>query len=304
MNTKNNIGIYFLGLTAKETSLFERVVSFHITHGLEVALTDDMTEAGLIITATESYHLLESSNKTHVVIVDDNSNEQGDLQICRPLMITKVMACLTDAVNLCKVNQSESTEDTSSGLIDVKIEEAELVINAETVTEDSSSSIQASNETIAIPATTATEETSDNTEKASHHALIIDDSAAIRKQLELELRDAGISSDFAECGEDALEKIKTNHFDLVFLDIIMPGIDGYETCKGIRTNAAFKKTPVIMLSGKTSPLDEVQGVIAGATTYLTKPVKSDKLQETLSRVTKWLENYAPAKTDSKPKESA
>ena len=93
----------------------------------------------------------------------------------------------------------------------------------------------------------------------------------------------------------ALEKIKEQQFDLVFLDIIMPGIDGYETCKAMRATAEYKKTPIIMLSGKTSPLDEVQGVIAGATTYLTKPVKSDKLQETLQRVSKWINNFAATK---------
>jgi len=106
------------------------------------------------------------------------------------------------------------------------------------------------------------------------------------------LRDAGITADFAESGEEALEKIEDTQYYLVFLDIIMPGIDGYETCRSMRTKASYKKTPIIMLSGKTSPLDEVQGVIAGATTYLTKPVKSAMLQETLARVTKWLNNFA------------
>ena len=77
----------------------------------------------------------------------------------------------------------------------------------------------------------------------------------------------------------------------------MPGIDGYETCKRLRATDAYKKTPIIMLSGKTSPLDEVQGVIAGATTYLTKPVKSAMLQETLARVTKWIDNFS--NTDKK-----
>lgn len=106
------------------------------------------------------------------------------------------------------------------------------------------------------------------------------------------MRDAGITADFAESGEEALEKIEDTQYYLVFLDIIMPGIDGYETCRSMRTKASYKKTPIIMLSGKTSPLDEVQGVIAGATTYLTKPVKSAMLQETLARVTKWLNNFA------------
>ena len=140
-----------------------------------------------------------------------------------------------------------------------------------------------------------TQEVENDSQDTGHHALVIDDSAAIRKQLELELRDAGITADFAECGEDALDKIKDTQYDLIFLDIMMPGIDGYDTCKAMRKTEAYKKTPIIMLSGKTSPLDEVQGVIAGATTYLTKPVKSAMLQETLNRVTKWIENYAKSK---------
>ena len=126
----------------------------------------------------------------------------------------------------------------------------------------------------------------------NHHALVVDDSAAIRKQLELELRDANISADFAEDGEKALEKIDANKYDLIFLDIIMPGIDGFETCRQMRTRKELKKTPIIMLSAKTSPLDEVQGVIAGASTYLPKPVKSDQLQKTLARVSKWLDNFS------------
>ncbi|MGB1255324.1 MAG: response regulator [Thiolinea sp.] len=124
-----------------------------------------------------------------------------------------------------------------------------------------------------------------------HFALVVDDSAAIRKQLELELRAAGIGADFAETGEEALEKVAAQSYDLIFLDIIMPGIDGYETCRQMRIRSEMKKTPIIMLSAKTSPLDEVQGVIAGASTYLTKPVKSEQLQKTLKRVSMWLDNF-------------
>lgn len=129
-----------------------------------------------------------------------------------------------------------------------------------------------------------------------HRALVVDDSAAIRKQLELELRQAGIVCDFAETGEEALQKVATHTYDLVFLDIIMPGIDGYEACRQMRMRKEMKKTPIIMLSAKTSPLDEVQGVIAGASTYLTKPVKSDQLQKTLKRVAMWLDNFQQARS--------
>lgn len=152
--------------------------------------------------------------------------------------------------------------------------------------------------------TPSTEQEAQSTETATpdkqqhnYHALVIDDSASIRKQLELELRDAGITCDFAESGEQALEKIENNSFDIVFLDIIMPGMDGYETCKAMRATIEYKKTPIIMLSGKSSPLDEVEGVISGATCYLTKPVKSDMLQQTLNRVTKWIDNFSETKKE-------
>lgn len=123
-------------------------------------------------------------------------------------------------------------------------------------------------------------------------ALVVDDSAAIRKQLELELRIAKIKADFAETGEEALEKSAQKNYDLVFLDIVMPGIDGYEVCKQMRLRDSMKKTPIVMLSGKTSPLDEVQGVIAGASTYLTKPVKHEMFQKTLNRLSTWLSDYS------------
>lgn len=261
MNNNNTLGIHFIGLDAKETAIFDRVVSFNKTHGLEAGVVDDMADADLFVVADSSYSTVEhlSNSKTMVVVANNEDIELGDFQVGRPLMITKVMNLLKDALENAKQKKANGSNAESNA-----------------------------------PSTVAA---SVDVEAKPHHALIIDDSAAIRKQLELELRDAGISSDYAECGEDALEKIKDKdtHYDLIFLDIIMPGIDGYETCKAMRSNPDFKKTPIIMLSGKTTPLDEVQGVIAGATTYLTKPVKSDRLQVTLNRVTKWIDNFAPVK---------
>lgn len=80
-------------------------------------------------------------------------------------------------------------------------------------------------------------------------------------------------------------------YDFIFLDVMMPGIDGYETCGQIRKIAAMKKTPIIMLSAKTSPLDEVKGVMAGCTNYVTKPIKSAEFQNMLGRIMDWLGNY-------------
>ncbi len=137
-----------------------------------------------------------------------------------------------------------------------------------------------------------TPEPSDETTKA-HNILIVDDSAIIHKALQLELQQAHFSSaiDYADTGEQCLECIAKKNYDLIFLDVMMPGIDGYETCTEIRKNPVFKKTPVIMLSAKTSPLDEVKGIMAGCTTYLTKPIQHEDFQKLLSRMDKWLENY-------------
>jgi two-component system cell cycle response regulator len=125
-----------------------------------------------------------------------------------------------------------------------------------------------------------------------YRALVVDDSPAIQKSLELNLAilpQIGVI-DFADSGESAIEKAETNQYDLIFLDVMMPGIDGFETCTQLRKKPEYKKIPIIMVSGKTSPLDEVKGIMAGCTTYLTKPVQPEAFQKLSSRVLAWLEN--------------
>lgn len=282
-NNNNSIGIYFSGLEAKERAIFDRVIAFNATHGLISHNCDDVQSADLVISSEADYSLYENylENQKVLIISNDVGCTSGDLQIKRPLLITRVMKALETLIDQVKLVKDQNIES-------VQIEDETQKVPSGGKDESVKQTSESSDDE--INATPPPEES--NVEHSGHHALIIDDSAAIRKQLELELRDAGITADFAESGEEALEKIEDKEYDLVFLDIIMPGIDGYETCRAMRAKASYKRTPIIMLSGKTSPLDEVQGVIAGATTYLTKPVKSAMLQETLSRVTKWLDNFA------------
>ena len=128
-----------------------------------------------------------------------------------------------------------------------------------------------------------------------YNVLVVDDSPSMQKMLEIELSqvELNIKTDFADTGEEALKKTEHKHYDFIFLDIMMPGIDGYEVCKTIRKNPDEKKTPIIMLSGKTSPLDEVKGVIAGCTTYLTKPIEHAEFQGVIQRIIKWLDHRKP-----------
>jgi CheY-like chemotaxis protein len=124
-----------------------------------------------------------------------------------------------------------------------------------------------------------------------YRALVVDDSPAIQKSLQINLANLPQISviDFAINGESALEKAGVQQYDLIFLDVMMPGIDGYETCARLRKKQEYKKTPIVMVSGKTSPLDEVKGVMSGCTTYLTKPVQTEAFQQLSSRILVWLE---------------
>ncbi|MDO9212828.1 MAG: response regulator [Methylococcales bacterium] len=126
----------------------------------------------------------------------------------------------------------------------------------------------------------------------SYSVLVVDDSVSIQKSLEINLLTLQHIDhiDFADSGEMALEKIEAKQYDIIFLDVMMPGIDGYETCTRIRQMPLYKKTPIVMVSAKCSPLDEVKGIVAGCTTYLTKPVQNEAFQKLSHRMMEWLAN--------------
>lgn len=116
---------------------------------------------------------------------------------------------------------------------------------------------------------------------ARHRALVVDDSPTVRKQLVLELGSFNISVDTAETGEQGLEMLSNNQYDIIFLDVVMPGADGYAVCKTIRRNIDTKFTPVVMLTSKSSPFDKVRGSLAGCSSYLTKPVDYENFYQVL-----------------------
>lgn len=117
-------------------------------------------------------------------------------------------------------------------------------------------------------------------------ALVVDDSSTIRKQVELELKLLGIRTDAAESGEKAFELLSQRDYDIIFLDVILPGVDGYHICKTIKKDKARKKTPIIMLTSKSSPFDRVKGALAGCDTYLTKPVKQNSFEKAVKKYLK------------------
>jgi twitching motility two-component system response regulator PilG len=107
--------------------------------------------------------------------------------------------------------------------------------------------------------------------------LVVDDSKTIRRTAETLLTKEGCEVYTAVDGFDALSKVADHHPDIIFVDIMMPRLDGYQTCALIKHNKVFKTTPVIMLSSKDGLFDRARGRIVGSEQYLTKPFTRDEL---------------------------
>ena len=107
--------------------------------------------------------------------------------------------------------------------------------------------------------------------------MVIDDSKTIRRTAETLLKKAGCEVITATDGFEALSIIADSRPDIIFVDIMMPRLDGYQTCALIKNNKDFKKTPVIMLSSKDSLFDRARGRVVGSDQYLTKPFTKDEL---------------------------
>jgi twitching motility two-component system response regulator PilG len=107
--------------------------------------------------------------------------------------------------------------------------------------------------------------------------LVIDDSNTIRRSAEIFLKQGGYDVLLAEDGFDALAKVIDHDPDLIFCDILMPRLDGYQTCAIIKRNPKFSDVPVIMLSSKDGLFDKARGRMVGSEDYLTKPFTKDQL---------------------------
>jgi CheY-like chemotaxis protein len=115
--------------------------------------------------------------------------------------------------------------------------------------------------------------------------LAVDDSPLMRTFLQNKLQPYGIQPEFAASGEEALFKISKQHYDLIFLDVMLPGMDGYDVCKMIKKNKDNALMKVVMLTSKDKTFDKIRGTMAGCDSYLTKPVDELKLRAIIERHT-------------------
>lgn len=123
--------------------------------------------------------------------------------------------------------------------------------------------------------------------------LVVDDSSTMRRLMDITLAQLGLNVEFADCGNDALNLVRDRPYSIVFLDVMLPDVDGYRVCKGIKGDKRTRNTPVIMLTSRDSAFDKVRGKMSGADSYLIKPLDRVVLLQT---ITKYLATNAAAGT--------
>jgi twitching motility two-component system response regulator PilG len=122
-----------------------------------------------------------------------------------------------------------------------------------------------------------------STDGTTFKVLVVDDSNTIRRSAEIFLKQGGHEVMLAEDGFDALAKVNDYQPNLIFCDILMPRLDGYQTCAIIKRNAKFNGVPVVMLSSKDGVFDKARGRMVGAQDYLTKPFTKEQLLQAVQQ---------------------
>ena len=113
--------------------------------------------------------------------------------------------------------------------------------------------------------------------------LVVDDSPTVRRQLAVALHRMGLDSEGVNSAREALETLAVRRYELVFVDVIMPEIDGYRLTREIKRNRLLKPMPVVILTSRSSPFDLARGALAGCDSYLVKPVSMQALRDTVAR---------------------
>jgi CheY-like chemotaxis protein len=116
---------------------------------------------------------------------------------------------------------------------------------------------------------------------ANLRALIVDDSASVRRQMCLALQQMGLDADAVGLAQEAMDQLSVRSYDIIFADVMMPGVDGYKLTKMIKKDRALRNIPVVILTSRSSPFDLARGAFAGCNSYLVKPVSLKSLKRTI-----------------------
>ena len=202
------------------------------------------------------------------VLIGASDRNTGLLLLSRPLQWARVLQSFDDAI------QGGAPLPTTENDKTMVLQRTSTGIGARTAAPGSA----AASKPAARPAAPA------RPRGPADAVLVVDDNATVRKFMETRLAPFGFNVDFAETGEQAVGLTGTKEYTCVFLDVVLPGIDGYQVCKLIKGNKqAVKRTAVVMLTSRSSPFDKLRGSLAGCDEYLTKPVDENHLLEVIAK---------------------
>jgi twitching motility two-component system response regulator PilG len=278
MKSDNAFAVALFGIPDFERELIDRIFSLSESrdnvyrsvdeaqnHTADIALVDTTNETG-----TDEFERSRSQRQDFPSVIIATGKDAGsDHRVKRPFTVMRMLGALDRLV-----------EDALSGAERPTPAAVPVEIPDETVAPPPIEPVVSTVETPEEPTVTAT----------GYTALVVDDSLPVRKQVSVALRRAGITAEFAEDAESALHLIETRSYDILFLDIVLPGKDGYEICKAVKKDKDKKHIPVVMLTGKASRFDRAKGKLSGCDAYMTKPVSLKEFNLTLS---KWL-NVPPS----------
>ena len=216
------------------------------------------------------FRMLSKRNNLPAVLVGAAPDDLGFQVLARPLQWARLLQALEDTVSSAATSGASRKDD-----------EGTLPLGR-------SATAPGLSRTHSNPGSSAAA-SGDDPNAAKKRALgdtvlVVDDNATVRMFMKAKLAPFNFEVDFAETGEEAVGLTGSREYACVFLDVVLPGIDGYQVCKLIKANKqAIKKTAVVMLTSRSSPFDKLRGSLAGCDEYLTKPLDEDRLLEVIAK---------------------
>ena len=224
------------------------------------------------------YLALRTRRPTPAVLIGASDHRTGLPLLARPMQWARVLQSLESAIQ-------DFEGESTAGATALDHEKTMLLLRTTSELGNKTPGPGTGNRAPAgVPAKPAQARRAWPARAPADSVLVVDDNATVRHFMQARLAPYGFNVDFAESGEQAVGLTGTTEYTCVFLDVILPGIDGYQVCKLIKGNKqAVKRTAVVMLTSRTSPFDRLRGSLSGCDAYLTKPVDENLLLEVIAK---------------------
>ena len=230
--------------------------------------------------AWADFRTLRSRAVLPSVLAGLSDHGSGLTLLSRPLQWARLLQALEDALGADEVEANANLAITGGGQPDGGADKSGEFRR----TRPGNPAANASKPQPAAPAPRSAAAKAATKRALGDTVLVVDDNATVRMFMQAKLAPFGFEVDFAETGEQAVGLTGSREYTCVFLDVVLPGIDGYQVCKLIKGNKqAIKKTAVVMLTSRSSPFDKLRGSLAGCDEYLTKPLDENRLLEVIAK---------------------